>query len=55
MRCGGAQKFYSAEEPIKIWIVSIVILKVVETKNNSKHLIGYLVEIIRPFIRFDIA
>ena len=58
MRCGGAQKFYSAEEPIKIWIVSIdniVILKVVETKNNSKHLIGYLVEIIRPFVRFDIA
>ena len=51
MRCGGAQKFYSAEEPIKIWIVSIdniVILKVVETKNNSKHLIGYLIEIIRP-------
>ena len=54
MRCGGAQKFYSAEEPIKIWIVSIdniVILKVVETKNNSKHLIGYLVEIIRLTIR----
>ena len=58
MRCGEAQKFYSAKEPIKMWIVSIdniVILKVVETNNNSKHLTGYLVKIIRPFIRFDIA
>ena len=49
MRCGEAQKFYSAKEPIKMWIVSIdniVILKVVETNNNSKHFIGYLVKII---------
>ena len=38
------EKFYGAKEPIKIWDVNvdnIIISKLVETKNNSKYLIGY--------------
>ena len=38
---------------MKIWNVNadnIVISKLVETKNNSKYLIGYLDEFIRPLV-----
>ena len=41
------------KKPIKIWDVHvdyIVISKLVETKNNSKHLIGYLDKVIRPLV-----
>ena len=39
------EKFYGAKKPISIWDVNnnnIVISKFVETKTNSKYLIGYL-------------
>ena len=32
-----------------LWCIYIVIWKLVKTKTNSKHLIGYLDEAIRPF------
>ena len=38
------EEFYDAKQPIKIWDVdvnNIVISKLVETKKNSKCLIGY--------------
>ena len=41
------------KKPIKIWYVSdgnIVISKLVETKTNSKYLIGYLDKVIRPLV-----
>ena len=44
------EKFYSAEKPIKSWNVdadNIVISKLVETKNSSKYLNGYLDHVIR--------
>ena len=47
------ETFYSAKKPIEIWNVStdnIVISKLVERKNNSKSLIGYLDEVIRPLV-----
>ena len=47
------EQFYGAEKPIKIWNINvdnIVILKLVETKNNSKYLIGYLDEVIRTLM-----
>ena len=37
------EKFYAAEKPIKIWDVNvdnIVVSKLIETKINSKYLIG---------------
>ena len=46
-------EFYNAQKPIKIWDVTadnIVISKLVETKRNSKHLIGYLDEVIRALV-----
>ena len=39
------EDFFGAKEPIKI-----VISKLVKRKNNSKYLIGYLDEVIRPSI-----
>ena len=39
------EKNYGAEKPINIWDVNVdylVISKLVETKTNSKYLIGYL-------------
>ena len=45
--------FYGAKKPIKIWDVhvdNIIISKLVDTKNNSKYLIGYLDGVIRPFV-----
>ena len=47
------EKFYAAKKPIKIWDVNvenIVISKLVKTKTNSKYLIGYLDEDIRPLL-----
>ena len=47
------EKFYGAKKPIKIWDVNvdnIVISKLIERDNNSKYLIGYLDEVIKPLI-----
>ena len=47
------EKFYAAKKPIKIWDVNvdnIVISKLVETKTNSKYLIGYLEKDKRPLV-----
>ena len=40
------EELYAAKEPIKVWevnfdILDIVISKLIETKTNSKYLIGY--------------
>ena len=43
------EKTYDAEKPINIWDVNVddlVISKLVETKTNSKYLIGYLDNVI---------
>ena len=45
--------FCSAKKPMEIWDVdvnNIVISKLVEAKNNSKYLIGYLDKVIRPLV-----
>ena len=50
------ETFYAAKKPINIWDVNvdnIVISKLIQTKTNSKYLIGYLDKAIRVFI-FDI-
>ena len=50
------EEFYGAKKTIKIWDVdvdNIVILKLIETKNNCKYSIGYLDEVIT--ISFDIT
>ena len=47
------EEFYAAKKPIKIWDVNvdnIVISKLVETKTNSKYLIGYLDKAMRPLV-----
>ena len=47
------ETFYIAKKPIEIWNVNadnIIISKLVEAKNNSKNLIGYLDEVIRPLV-----
>ena len=47
------ERFYAAKRPLKIWDVNvdnIFILKLVKTKTNSKYLIGYLDETIRPLV-----
>ena len=48
------EKFYAAKKPIKIWDVNvdnIVVSKLIETKTNSKYLIGIkLDKAIRPLI-----
>ena len=48
------QKFYAAEKPIKIWDVNvdnIVVSKLIETKTNSKYLIGMKFDkAIRPLV-----
>ena len=41
------------KKPIKIWNVdvdNIVVSKVIETKDNSKYLVRYLDEVIRPSV-----
>ena len=48
------EKFYAAKKPIKIWNVNIdniVVSKLVETKTNSKYLIGIKFDkAIRPLV-----
>ena len=46
-------EFYAAKKPIKIWDVNvdnIVISKLIETKINSKYLIGYSDKAITPLV-----
>ena len=52
------EELYGAKKPINVWNVNvdnIVISNITETKNNSKYLIGYLDEVIRPLVSFDIS
>ena len=45
------ETFYAAKKSTKIWDVNvdnIVISKLVETKTNSKYLIGYLAKVLGP-------
>ena len=45
------EKFCGAKKRLKIWDVNVyntVILKLVEAKKNSKYLIGYLDEVLKP-------
>ena len=47
------KKIYSAKKSIKVWEINVdkrVISKLVKTKTNSKHLIGYIDKDIRPLI-----
>ena len=48
------EKFYAAKKPIKVWNVNvdnIVISKLIETKTNSKYLIGIKFDkAIRPLV-----
>ena len=47
------EEFYVTNKPIKIWNVNvdnIVISKLLQTKNISKYLIGYLDKVIRPLV-----
>ena len=47
------EKFCATKKPIKIWNVNvdnIVISKLIETKTNSKYLIGYLDSAVRPLV-----
>lgn len=47
------EELYGGKKPINIWDVNgdnIVISKWAKTKNNSKYLIVYLNEIIRPLV-----
>ena len=49
----GEKKAYAAKKHITIWDVNvdnIVISKLIETKTNSKYLIGYLYKLIRPSV-----
>ena len=46
-------KFYAAKRPIKICDVDVdnkVISNLVKTKTNSKYLIGYLDNAVRPWV-----
>ena len=47
------EEFYGAIKTTKIWDIGanyIIISKLIETKNNSKYLIGYLDEVIKPLV-----
>ena len=47
------EKFYGAKKPVNIWDVNadnIVVSKLIKRKSNSKHLIGYLDEVIKPLV-----
>ena len=47
------KELYGTIKPIKIWDVdidNIIISKSIEIKNNSKYLIGYLHDVIRPLV-----
>ena len=45
------EKFCAAKKPVNIWnvdIENIVISKLIETKTNSKYMIGYLDKFTKP-------
>ena len=45
--------FYGAKKSITVWDVNvnnIVISELIEMKDNSKYLIGYLDEVIKPLV-----
>ena len=49
------EEFYGAKKPIIIWDINvnvdnIVISRLIETKNNSKYLTGYLDKVISPLV-----
>ena len=47
------ETFYGAKKPINIWDVNvdnIVVSKLIKTNNNSKYLIEYLDEVIKPLV-----
>ena len=47
------EKFYAARKPMKFWdvnVYNIVISKLVETKTNSRYLIGYSDKAVRQLI-----
>ena len=47
------EELYGAKTLMKTWDVNvdnIVISKLVQAKNNSKYLIGYLDEVLRPLV-----
>ena len=45
------EEFYGGNKPIKIWYVNADnISRLVETKNNSKYLIGYLDKVMGPLV-----
>ena len=47
------EEFYDAKQPTQIWVTdvdNIVISKLIETKNNSKYLIGCLDDVTRPLV-----
>ena len=46
------EEFYDAKKPVNIWDVNVdngFISNLIETKNNTKYLIGYLDDVMRPF------
>ena len=48
----GKEEFYCIKKQMKFWDIdvnSIVILKLIETKNNLKYLVGYL-DVMRPLV-----
>ena len=49
------EKYMVQEKPINIWNVDVenkVISELVETKTNSRYLIGYLGKVVRPLRSF---
>ena len=47
------EEIYGGKMPIRIIRINVdntIILKLAETKNNSKYLIGYLDDVIRPLV-----
>ena len=47
------EEIYVAKKLVKAWDANVentVLSKSVETKNNSEFWIGYLVEVIKPFV-----
>ena len=48
------KEFYGAKKPMKIWDVDVgnvvKILNLIKMKNNSKYLIRYLGDVIRPLV-----
>ena len=47
------ESFYATKKPIKNWYVNvdnIVTSKLIETKTNSKYLIGYSDKAVRPLV-----